>query len=37
VHFATGSTTILPDSFPMLQEIAGLLKANTLIHRMSIE
>jgi outer membrane protein OmpA-like peptidoglycan-associated protein len=37
VHFATGSTTILPDSFPMLGEIASLLKANTAIHRMSIE
>jgi outer membrane protein OmpA-like peptidoglycan-associated protein len=37
VHFATGSTTILPDSFPMLLEIANLLKANTAIHRMSIE
>ncbi len=37
VHFATASTTILPDSFPMLQEIANLLKANPSIHRMSIE
>ncbi len=37
VHFATGSTTILPDSFPMLLEIANLLKSNTAIHRMSIE
>ena len=37
VHFATGSTTILPDSFPMLQEIANLLKANPSIKRMSIE
>jgi outer membrane protein OmpA-like peptidoglycan-associated protein len=37
VHFATASTTILPDSFPMLQEIANLLKANPTIHRMSIE
>jgi outer membrane protein OmpA-like peptidoglycan-associated protein len=37
VHFATGSTTILPDSFPMLLEIANLLKATTAIHRMSIE
>jgi outer membrane protein OmpA-like peptidoglycan-associated protein len=37
VHFATGSSTILPDSFPMLQEIANLLKANPQIRRMSIE
>ena len=37
VHFATGSATILPDSFPMLQEIANLLKANPQIKRMSIE
>ncbi len=37
VHFATASTTILPDSFPMLQEIANLLKASASIHRMSIE
>jgi len=37
VHFATGSATILPDSFPMLQEIANLLKANASIKRMSIE
>ncbi len=37
VHFATGSTNILPDSFPMLQEIANLLKANPGIKRMSIE
>jgi len=37
VHFATASTTILPDSFPMLQEIANLLKANPQIKRMSIE
>ena len=37
VHFATGSATILPDSFPMLQEIANLLKANPQIRRMSIE
>ncbi|MCL2777591.1 MAG: OmpA family protein [Polyangiaceae bacterium] len=37
VHFKTGSTTILPDSFPMLQEIANLLKANKGIKRMSIE
>lgn len=37
VHFATASTTILPDSFPMLEEISTLLKSNTAIHRMSIE
>jgi outer membrane protein OmpA-like peptidoglycan-associated protein len=37
VHFQTGSATILPDSFPMLQEIVLLLKANPDIHRMRIE
>jgi outer membrane protein OmpA-like peptidoglycan-associated protein len=37
VHFQTGSATILPDSFPMLQEIANLLKANPTIKRMRIE
>jgi len=37
VHFATGSATILPESFPMLQEITNLLKANKGIKRMSIE
>ncbi len=37
VHFATASATILPDSFPMLQEIANLLRANPQIKRMSIE
>jgi OOP family OmpA-OmpF porin len=37
VHFAYNSATILPDSFPMLQEIANLLKANPNIKRMSIE
>ena len=37
VHFASGSATILPDSFPMLQEIANLLKANPNIHKMSID
>lgn len=36
VHFATGSSNILPDSFPMLQEIANLLKANPGIKKMSI-
>jgi outer membrane protein OmpA-like peptidoglycan-associated protein len=37
VHFQTGSAKILPDSFPMLEEIAKLLKANPQIKRMSIE
>jgi len=37
VHFQTGSATILPDSFPMLLEIAQLLKANPSIQRMRIE
>jgi len=37
VHFAFGSAEILPDSFPMLQEIANLLKVTPSIKRMSIE
>lgn len=37
VHFATGSATILPDSFPMLQEIVQLLKATPGIKKMRIE
>jgi outer membrane protein OmpA-like peptidoglycan-associated protein len=37
VHFATGKADILPDSFPILQEIANLLKVTPSIHRMSIE
>ena len=37
VHFATGSATILPDSFPMLTEIAQLLKASPGIKKMMIE
>lgn len=37
VHFQTGSANILPDSFPMLQEIANLLRANASIKRVSIE
>lgn len=37
VHFQTASATILPDSFPMLMEIAQLLKANPTIKRMRIE
>jgi outer membrane protein OmpA-like peptidoglycan-associated protein len=37
VHFQTGSATILPDSFPMLQEIANLLKVTPAIKKMRIE
>ncbi|HWL86334.1 MAG TPA: OmpA family protein [Polyangiaceae bacterium] len=37
VHFQTGSSKILPDSFPMLQEIADLLKSSPAIKKMSIE
>jgi outer membrane protein OmpA-like peptidoglycan-associated protein len=37
VHFKTGSAEILPDSFPMLQEVVDLLKQNQDIKRMSIE
>jgi outer membrane protein OmpA-like peptidoglycan-associated protein len=37
VHFATGKADILPDSFPILQEIANLLKVTPNIKRMSIE
>jgi OmpA-OmpF porin, OOP family len=37
VHFATGSATILPDSFPMLTEIVQLLKATAAIKGMMIE
>jgi outer membrane protein OmpA-like peptidoglycan-associated protein len=37
VHFATGKADILPDSFPILQEIANLLKVTPSIKRMSIE
>jgi len=37
VHFATGSDAILEDSFPMLSEIAALLKANPGIQKMRIE
>ncbi|MBS2017293.1 MAG: OmpA family protein [Deltaproteobacteria bacterium] len=37
VHFQTASDVILPDSFPMLQEITMLLKSNKGIKRMSIE
>jgi len=37
VHFQTASATILPDSFPMLGEIAALLKATPGIKKMRIE
>lgn len=37
VHFAFGGATILPESFPVLQEVADYLKANTAIKRMAIE
>jgi OmpA-OmpF porin, OOP family len=37
VHFATASAVILPDSFPMLLEIANLLRANPQIKRMTID
>jgi outer membrane protein OmpA-like peptidoglycan-associated protein len=37
VHFETASATILPDSFPMLQEIVNLLKVNPTIKKMRIE
>jgi OOP family OmpA-OmpF porin len=37
VHFETASATILPDSFPMLGEIAALLKATPAIRKMRIE
>ncbi len=37
VHFQTGSATILADSFPMLTEIAQLLKANADIKKMMVE
>jgi outer membrane protein OmpA-like peptidoglycan-associated protein len=37
VHFATGSATILPDSFAMLGEIVALLKANPTIKKLMIE
>jgi OmpA-OmpF porin, OOP family len=32
VHFATDKSTIYPDSFPMLQEVAEVLKSKTEIH-----
>jgi OmpA-OmpF porin, OOP family len=37
VHFAFGTANILPDSFPVLQEVADYLKANQAIKKMSIE
>lgn len=37
VHFTPGSATILPDSFPMLQEIVDLLKSNPGIKKLRIE
>jgi outer membrane protein OmpA-like peptidoglycan-associated protein len=37
VHFAFGTAQILPDSFPVLQEVADYLKANRAIKRMGIE
>jgi len=37
VHFAFGSATILPDSFPMLQEIVNVLKVNPQIKHLSVE
>lgn len=37
VHFETGSAKILPDSFPMLQEIANILIANPGIKKMAVE
>jgi OmpA-OmpF porin, OOP family len=37
VHFAFGTATILPESFPVLQEVADYLKANKAIKKMSIE
>jgi OmpA-OmpF porin, OOP family len=37
VNFATGSDKILPNSFPMLQEIANLLKSQTSIKLLAIE
>ncbi len=37
VHFAFGTANILPDSFPVLQEVADYLKSNKAIKKMSIE
>ena len=37
VHFAFGGATILPESFPVLQEVADYLKANTAVKKMAVE
>lgn len=37
VNFAFGTAQILPESFPILQEVADFLKANKAIKRMSVE
>jgi outer membrane protein OmpA-like peptidoglycan-associated protein len=37
VHFKTGSAEILPESFPLLQEVADLLKSHAEVKRMSID
>jgi OmpA-OmpF porin, OOP family len=37
VHFAFGTAQILPESFPVLQEVADYLKANKAIKRMAVE
>lgn len=37
VHFAFGTAQILPESFPVLQEVADYLKANKAIKRMNVE
>lgn len=37
VHFAFGTAQILPDSFPVLTEVADYLKSNKAIKKMSIE
>ena len=37
VHFAFGTARILPESFPVLQEVADYLKSNKAIKKMSIE
>jgi outer membrane protein OmpA-like peptidoglycan-associated protein len=37
VHFRTGSADILPDSFPMLEEIADLLRSTDRIRKLSVD
>jgi outer membrane protein OmpA-like peptidoglycan-associated protein len=37
VHFKTGSAEILPDSFPLLQEVVDLLKSHVEVKRMAVE